>query len=282
MKMPSSINKVTISKSQDFWIFPPLGFLEIEEGNDGGGNNYGLYWELGKEQEAPIICWKSHEEFSLVPKFLNLDHFNLWFEETQGQEAEGIDIKDTTFFLSLYTRSKIFTKNNKTTEAIQMLEKSVELFGEFSQSWALLAENYLKINELEKATEASINSIISNYAFGVPSIKAIQQFNQIEISNGYKNHPLLKRRTGLISGGDYSNPFLLNFELYRDIIQEFKEKDEIKSALILEYNYGFLMNFENKEIQKKNKFDFDLWSKNFIKEVYDAFPERKFDNTKQF
>ena len=33
MKLPAGIQKVTIVQRDDYWIFPPIGFLEIEEAN---------------------------------------------------------------------------------------------------------------------------------------------------------------------------------------------------------------------------------------------------------
>ena len=275
MKLPDNINNVTISKFQDYWIFPPIGFIEIEEANDGAGDNYGLYWQLGKENEEPIICSKRHEEFLLIPEFLNLDSFLNWYEETQGQEAPAHNLRDTTFFINLYTRSKVFTKTGKTDEAIQALEKSTQLFGEYSDSWALLGENYYKINEQEKADSSILNSIISNYVFGLPSKKSIELFNNIDTLGELKNNPLVKRRNGLLSGGDFSNPFTINYDKLLEAISEFKELKDYKSALILEQNYGYLMYLENREVKDKYNFKESEWSEYFMNEIVTFYPDRK-------
>lgn len=275
MKLPENIDNVTISQSHDYSIFPPIGFIEIEEANDGAGDNYGLYWELGKESEEPVIFSKRHEEYLLIPEFLNLDSFLNWYEETQGQESPVLNLKDTSFFINLYNRAKVLTKTGKIEEAIIALEKSTELFGEYSDSWALLAENYYKVNELEKADSAALISIISNYVFGFPSKKAIEHFYKIDTSGKLKNNPLVKRRDGLLSGGDFTNPFRVNYDKLLEAISEFRELKDYKSALILEQNYGYLMCLEKNDIKAKYNFNDDEWSEYFKNEILYFYPERK-------
>lgn len=275
MKHPNNINRVIIYKSPDYWIFPPLGFIEFEEGNDGAGDYYGLYWEIGKEDQEPGIFRKNHEEGQLIPEFVNLDSFLSWYETTLGQELQSINLRDPSFYISLYYRARVFTKTGKTNEAIHALEKSTELFGEYSDSWGLLAENYYKANEKDKAELASLNSIISNYVFGLPSFKSIEQFNKIDTKGKLKNNPIIKRIDGFISGGTFSNPFMINYDKLKEAIAEFKELKDYKSALILEQNYGYLMLTEKGEIREKYNFKDKEWSEFIKNEVLNIYPDRK-------
>lgn len=275
MKLPNNIDKVTLSESADFWIFPPIGFLEIKEADNGTGDNYGLYWELGKENDEPIICSKRHEEFLLFPEFVNLKSFLAWYEETEGQESPRIDLKDTTFFLNLFNKSKVLTKTGKTDEAIQTLEKSIQLFGEYCDSWTLLAENYYKVNEFEKSENASLNSIITNYTFGLPSKKSIEQFNRIDPGGNLKDNPLVKRKDGLLLSGDFANPFSVDYGKLLEAIEEFTEIGDLKTALLLEQNYGYLMSFEQVETKQKYKFNDSDWSTNFKDKILTYYPDRK-------
>ncbi|WP_426667725.1 hypothetical protein ACPPVU_17010 [Mucilaginibacter sp. McL0603] len=274
MKLPDNIDKITIEKPNDFSVFPPIGFIEIREGNDGAGDNYGLYWAVGKEGEEPIVCHKLHEESLLVPEFPNLDSFLEWYYIEQEQPIPFINLSDKRFFLNLYNKSRVLTKNGKTEDAIQALEESIELFAEYTDSWTLLAYNYYTQNEIEKAEYASLNSIISNYAFGLPSKKAIDQFNRIDSSGKYKNHPLVKRKDGLLSGSSYFAPFTLDYDRILEVIEEFKELRDHKSALILEQNYAYLMKSEKSEIKKKYNFNGNIWSNNFRKEILIFYPDR--------
>lgn len=275
MKHPDNINRVTISKCQDYWIFPPLGFIEFEEGNDGAGDYYGLYWEIGKEEQEPVIFRKNHEEGQLIPEFVNLDSFLSWYETTLGQELPSINLRDSTFYISLYNRARVFSKTGKTNEAIHALEKSTELFGEYSDSWGLLAENYYKANEMDKAELASLYSIISNYVFGLPTFKSIEQINRIDSKGKLKNNPIIKRIDGFISGGTFSNPFMINYDKLLEAIVEFKELKDYKSALILEQNYGYLMHTEKSEIREKYNFKDKEWSEFIKNEILNIYPGRK-------
>lgn len=45
VKIPETIEKVVISKNQFKGPFPPLRFVNIEEGNDGTGNNINVLYD---------------------------------------------------------------------------------------------------------------------------------------------------------------------------------------------------------------------------------------------
>lgn len=275
MKLPAGVEKITLINRDASWIFPPIGFWEIEEANDGAGDNYGLYWELGKENDAPIICHKRHEEWSLVPEFPDLKAFLAWYEETNGQEGPWVNLNDTAFFLSLFNKARVLTKMEKTEEAIQRLEHSVAMFGEYSDSWTLLAANYYAINELDKAEHASLNAILTNYVFGVPSKKGIEQFNRINSNGKLKGNPLVKRKEGLLSGGDYTDPFSINYAKLSEAIAEFRSLSDFRSATLLEQNYGYMMNFEPHEIQAQYNFNKKEWLDTFKVQLLKYYPDRK-------
>src|SRR3569623_2125838 len=105
MKLPDNIYKITIEKPTGIAVFPPNGFIDFEEGDDGGGDNYGLYWAIGKENEEPIVCHKNHEESLLIPQFPNLDSFLKWYYAEQGQAADFIISSGKPFFMDLYYKS---------------------------------------------------------------------------------------------------------------------------------------------------------------------------------
>lgn len=275
MKQPHSIDKVTIGPPTIALVFPPIGFVEFEEGNDGGGDCYGLYWPIGSEGQEPIVFRKNHEESLLLPEFPNLDSFLKWYYIEQRDVTDFKPSSDMSFFLDLYNKARVLTKNNKTEEAIRILQESIEQFSEFTDSWTLLAENYYKNNELDKAEFASLNSIISNYAFGFPSKKAIDQFDRINPSGKYKDHPLVKRKAGLLSGGSYFNRFKINYESISEAIAEFENLFDYRSALILEQNYAHLMNFEKIEVREKYNFNSFTWASNFKNKVLIFYPDRQ-------
>ncbi len=276
MKLPAGIQKVTIVQRDDYWIFPPIGFLEIEEANDGGGDGYGLYWELGKENKEPVVCRKSHEENWLIPEFPDLNSFLTAYEKDNLQPTSGLGLDDTTFFLNLYQKARVLAKRGKNEEAIQRLEQSVAMFSEYSDIWTLLATNYYAINEIDKAENASLNALLANYVFGFPSKKCIEQFNKIDSNGKLKDNPLVKRKEGLLAGGDYTDPFSINYAKWSEAIAEFRSLNDLRSATLLEQNYGYLMNSEPREVKDKYSFDAVDWIRNFRNQLLKDYPARKF------
>ena len=164
MKLPANLDK-TLS-SNHYGLFPPPGYISMEETEDGGGDNYGLYWEIGKETSYPIVCASYHEQWLLAAEFKDYESFNDWFTETQGQEAPGVSLDDDEFFISLTIKGKLLTKKGKHIEAVQKLESAVSLFGEYSEAWHWLSENYYATGQKEKGDRAIINSIASNFFCG--------------------------------------------------------------------------------------------------------------------
>jgi tetratricopeptide (TPR) repeat protein len=154
MKFPHDIQRFTL-KADSYGFFPLIGYLTLDETGDGGGDYYGLYWELGKENGEPIVCVARHEEFLLVPEFKDFESFTQWFDETGGQEGPTMHLNDNDFFISLTNKGKVLTKNGKHEEAIQKLERATSLFSEYSETWYWLAENYYKTGQMDKGTGRS-------------------------------------------------------------------------------------------------------------------------------
>ncbi len=267
MKFPGNISKVKVNNPSKYWIFPPIGFIEIDDANDGAGNHYGLYWELGKEHEEPIVFFKDYEELLLFPSFLNLDSFLEWRDGADSEQPPFINTKDTSFYISLFNRSKVLSRQGKTKEAIAALELSVKLFGEFSDSWALLAENYYRLNRVDKGNFAVLNSIITNYAFGLPSKKTIEYLQKMIFEGKYSSHPIIKRKDSLFSGGSNSAPFKVNYKLLLEVVEELKHLNDYRAALLLEQNYAYLMQRETDSIRKENNFKTEDWTVYFSDQI---------------
>jgi len=274
MKLPEEIDRFTISNQAYF--FPPVGYLPIEETSDGAGDNYGLYWEIGKEEKNPIVCSARHEENILVPEFKDFKTFVDWFDETAGQEGPCMNLNDYDYFISLTNKAKVLTKNGKNGEAILRLERAVSLFGEYTETWHWLSENYYITGQKEKGDKALVNSILSNYYFGLPSKKSIDKFIAMIPSDELKGNPLIKRKEGFISGGDYSKPFTIDYDLLLSTVEEFKAMNDNRTAMIMKQNYGLLMSSENDETAQKHGFNIFDWFENFKKELFSFYPDRAY------
>jgi tetratricopeptide (TPR) repeat protein len=274
MKFPQDIERFTLKSNSYF--FPPIGYLSMDETGDGAGDYYGLYWEIGKENGDPIVCVARHEEFLIVPEFKDLESFSRWFDETDGQEGPTMNLNDNDFFISLTNKGKVLTKNGKHEEAIQKLERATSLFGEYSETWYWLAENYYKTGQKDKADRALINSISSNFFFGIPSKKVVDRFNEMTPSDALKDNPIVKRRTTLIQGGDFLTPFSMDYNSILEIVEELITKNDYKTAMLMKQNYGLLMSFETEDTAQRHHFNIDTWFESLRSEMFSIYPERKY------
>ncbi|WP_207422804.1 tetratricopeptide repeat protein [Desertivirga brevis] len=275
MKLPIDIHNVTlVNNSGNNYLIPPLGFMEIEEGNGGYGDCYGLYWQLGKEDKEPIVCEFQHEEDLLDPVFPNLSAFISWYNDTDGQEGPPINLNDKNYFLSLYMKAKVSAKNGRSEEAIERLEASVSLFSEYSDSWSLLAEQYYKLGNIIKAEECVVNSILSNWMFGIPSKKLVELFHQLKAVGQLAGSPLVNLSKDLVKYGDYSRPIIINYAKLKEAISLFETTGDNRASLLLSQNYAYLLSSEKKEIKEANSFDLNSWLTEFRAKVQMHFPKR--------
>ncbi len=276
MKLPKEIYQVTL-KEDRYWtgIFPPLGYIEFEEGNDGGGDYYGLYWQWGKEQQEPIVCQLRHEEALLVPAYPDLNAF-LASDQQLGKQffdEKGLDNK--TFFLMPFQKAKVLARNGQVSQAIERLQISVELFAEYSDSWTLLSEQLRKQGNILQAQQAALQAIKSNWAFGLPSQKAIAQFEVIDENGPLSGDPLVKRKAGLLTGGTYNNPFKVDVEQLLACIEAYKDVNDVLSAMLLEQNYGYWMYLQDEQTKIKFGFETEKWRQAFVKRCFAVLPNRR-------
>ena len=52
-------------------VYPPVGFFPFA--GTGNGDYHGLYWPIGREDEAPMVAYSSHDAYALIPEHGDLD-----------------------------------------------------------------------------------------------------------------------------------------------------------------------------------------------------------------
>ena len=52
-------------------VYPPVGFFPFYD--IGNGDEYGFYWPIGKEEEAPLVASMSHDAVSLIPEYSTVE-----------------------------------------------------------------------------------------------------------------------------------------------------------------------------------------------------------------
>jgi hypothetical protein len=173
MKLPAEIKEINIYADKNVGAYPPNGFIEFGEGALGNGDCFGLYWELGKEDQEPMICEMQHEEGTIVPSFSSLKKFLEWYELNDQDWGEE-EVDDENFMFNYLNKGNEFLKQNKPELAIEQFKLSIENFGESSETWFKLAGQQKRVgNELE-FQKSIINSILSNWAVEFPSQNSIR------------------------------------------------------------------------------------------------------------
>ena len=276
MKLPERIKEVTISKYQSKGPFPPLGFVNIEEGNDGAGNNYGLYWEIGKEDNFPIICWFDHDEGKLEPSFPNLSSFIRWSKMEDKTEFEFNE--DEELFFPYHNRAKLLNKRKNHEEAINYLEHSLQMFREYTPSWYLLNLQYLKTEKIEKLTKYFPEIMKSNWIFGEPEIKEVKFMNEAIAYLKSSNDPIIKKFEKLRFENSWRTGLKLNFNVLKEIISEYHEQNDYLAALKLKQNYGYAMFYQNEDTKAKYNFNFEEWQLEFEEYSRKYLNERKYSS----
>lgn len=276
MKTPKVINEITISQFQYKGPLPPLGFVSIDEGNDGAGNNYGMYWEIGKEDQFPIICWFDHDEGKLEPVFPSLASFIRWYKLNDKNTFELNE--DEELFFPYYNKARLLNKRKNHEEAIKYLEYSISLFGEHTRSWYLLNLQYLKTNNKAKLHEFFPCILNSNWAFGAPEIKEIKFMNETISMFENSTDPIIKLYKKLNFTNDWKNGLKLEFPVLKEIIAEYHNQGNHLSVLKLKQNYGYAMFYQNHETIKKNNFDFEEWQIEFEEYSQKYLKERKYSS----
>ncbi|TWT38876.1 tetratricopeptide repeat protein [Blastopirellula retiformator] len=54
-------------------VYPPIGFFPFYD--IGNGDYHGLYWPIGKEEEPPLVAFSSHDAWSLIPEYSDMEAF---------------------------------------------------------------------------------------------------------------------------------------------------------------------------------------------------------------
>jgi len=260
MKLPENSDQVTIIPGVGEGVYPAQGFLMFEEAALGNGDYYGLYWEVGKEEQEPIVCETMHEEEGIIePRFSSLDKFLKWYEINDYDWGE-IEIEDDDFVWNCLEVGDRYVQQNKPEEAIVYYKKATNSVSEMSTPWYKLAAQQLRMKQDLEAQQSLMNAILSNWTLGFPSENAIRLFRQMQFENEFKIHPLIKHKEGLTFKFGRKNE---DYVILREIIQELKEAQNIRDWFLMEQNYAYRMARETSSFRRKNNFNLAQWQGTF-------------------
>ncbi|MDO6438672.1 hypothetical protein Q4534_14715 [Cyclobacterium sp. 1_MG-2023] len=266
MRLPEKYTEITPKRIENSY-FPPSGTVLFEEGNDGAGDYFCLYWPIGQEDETPHVFHLNHEESILEPIHYDLTAFLNNLDLETGEVLVYPGLRDENYFLSCFQRAKVFSKKD-TVEATRLLKRSTELFPEYSDNWYWLLKLTDK-SEVKKRLKYAIRCFCSNWAFGLPNVEALKEILEIRNSGFEFDDPIFNR----IGKSDKTENLLnLNFDSaeLHEIAYDYMIKEDFVSFLLMLQNYIFFRALTTRKTGLTNLI-------NEIKEVVDKyFPERKY------
>lgn len=235
MLLPVDYSRITPLVYDSYDELKGLSVVEFDEGNDGGGDGFYLYWPLGREQAEPFVCLFRHEEHILTVPYRRLADFLADF--TTGES----NLSDESFFYFSYAQAKLRFKKGQPEQTIEILLDCVSPFPDFSDAWSLLAAAYQMIDHYADAAVAVRKAILSAWQFGMPSAQCVTVFQSVTVPSHLAHDPLFKNREDLFQAGTHRQAFQLDYARLWSIAQRYIELEDIESAVRVTQNYGYAL-----------------------------------------
>ena len=272
MKIPKNINKINANSEIEIGAYPPNWFLEFEEAWLWNWDYFGLYWEIGKEENEPVVCEKKHDSGIIVPRFSCLDKFLEWYKLNDNNWWEK-EIEDEEFIINYVNKWNDFLKQNNPEKAVESYKLGVLSFGEMSEPWFKLSTQQNRIGMKKEAQISLLNSILSNWVIGFPSQNAIRLFKNMKPIDELTDHPLIKYRDKLEFnfGWKKEND---DYLILQKIIKEFKDRWDYRNWFILEQNYVNMMTWETSSFRERYNFDYEKWKQDFKKNTEQIYKRK--------
>ena len=138
MKQPPEFDRLSVMNwepSQDrLWVYPPIGFCKVQNGEWGNGDFYGLYWPYGREGREPIVCEMVHEEFNQIPVQAQVDvTFSTILRNILRQDPDVImigeirDLDTATHAIQAALTGHLVFSTLHTNDAVASISRLVDL-----------------------------------------------------------------------------------------------------------------------------------------------------------
>ena len=273
MKLPQGFSTDIFRKDEEYKRpYPPLGFYPINVADLGNGDQFGLYWAIGREEEEPLVAETYHDDGTLQP------HFSSWarFQEYQEQFKEEFPLTPTieedplSPLACLHAAREALTSQSFEV-AIFHLEIALTILPEYTDALCLLHRQYRRLQRNEDAIKIVIQAIISPSCFGRITPDIFQWFSkQREASLDIKRNPLWQNREKLTMrfGGTKHND---DYLILKEAIDFYLEETDWISAMTLMQTYAGYMYWETISFQERYGFESDkfvAWQKDVAVNQY--------------
>ena len=241
--------------------YPSTGFLEVYDAEFGNGDYYGLYWPLGSEQRAPIVCDMLHDEGALRPMFSSTEKFVEWLTANNWRHGK-IEIDDADFAVSIFAQAKVLLKSGRLDDAIPVLERACASLPEVSDYWFTLAGQYRRRKQTEDCLRAALHAHRANWVFGRPATGVYALLQSAADHPALADDPIVRRAAALNGqfGGVKENA---NYDLLRECVDDYFRFGQPLAALQVYQNYAYAMYFETTAFQQRYAFKLSAWQEEF-------------------
>lgn len=254
MLLPIDYSRITPLLYDSHDELKGLSVVEFDEGNDGGGDGFYLYWPLGREQAEPFVCRFRHEEHILTAPYRQLADFLADF--TIGES----NLSDESFFYFSYAQAKLRFKKGQLEQAIETSLDCVSTFPDFSDAWSLLAAAFQALGQHADAAVAVRRALLCAWQFGMPSNQCIAVFQSVTVPSHLAHDPLFKNRENLLHAGTYRQAFQIDYARLWSITQQYTELGDIESAVRIAQNYGYALHCAPQSQREALQFSTNQWA----------------------
>lgn len=199
--------------------FPPAGFLPVWDAELGNGDNFGLYWPLGREALEPIVCDMYHDEYGLRPAFSTVEKFRAWLDANDGERGE-VEVEDSGFALNQFSLARECISEGSAEDAIKLLRQACESVPDISEYWFALAGQLRRSGNINESVDAALCAYRSCWCFGVPSDAVLRMIRSARSNPAFAGDPLVNRSDDLTTkyGGERENQ---NYAILKDCVDAY-------------------------------------------------------------
>lgn len=234
----------------------------FEDYSLGNGDNYGLYWPIGREEGEPLVVETVHDAGGLVPAFSSLDRFlalTSGLDEADHAEWPTFD-DDPMAPHALYQAARAALERQDFETATAHLQAAVELLPEYTAALSLLMTMYIRGGLHDDACRMGVRAVRSPPSFGWDTDlrKAWSWLSrQSQAPADVLADAIWSRRTSLTAppgGGAKENQ---SYPALLGAIDAYVEAGEIVAALTLTQTYAEYMSRETGSFRERQSFQ---WS----------------------
>ncbi|GGF49867.1 hypothetical protein GCM10007301_06410 [Azorhizobium oxalatiphilum] len=259
LALPAAAGDLALDRDQRYVAYMPFGFVSFQDWQLGNGDQFGLYWPIGREGGAPIVAETFHDDGSVMPGFSGIDSFLAATRDLDEADHPGFPTlaDDPRSPLALYEEARRLLKAQRVEDAIHRLEAAIAVLPEYTSALALLASQYLRLGGMDAACRMAVRATISPPSFGceahVSRMKAWLA-QQEHAPEDLRDDPVWLHRRALEplpSGGQKESPA---YGVALKVIAAYEARGEIVPALTLMQSYGEYMGSETSAFWERNGF----------------------------